>query len=1109
MLSVTKLDTDNAVEAFIRDFYKDSDGFMWMASPSGIARFDGHQFRLFNTTNSSLRGLLSSRGRNIAEDGEGYIWVIGEKTTDLLHHSTFEVIPFEEKFSQAPFVGPIENLNQTPGGFLVFKSIQEQQFYSYHKNNGFHRLSFIPPISDLRILAAEDNYIWVSDQKGGYEKYEVESRQLVKSFQLEGADDLHLVGNRLGEDVFYRTKNNQLIFYTTQKEGLAKIFVITADQAFNRNVHAPYYLPEQDIFVARFPDNQFYTIDLGQKTSIPIEIPQALLQKTLGKGEIDDQGIIWLSNRREIHLLEVKTKQFRQYPPFRLIRGFWLNQDYLFTASTKTALRTGEIVQSSAEVVERESSDRSVESNLKEECWFGGKPGIVQLDTSNLAIVQQFSAADEAVAFWSVLRDQRGTWWGGTVNRGLFYKSISEKEFVLFNRYNGFEKAIGAIYLLEDGEHLWAATKNGLYLIHHQRGVVARYAQAAKKGYELPFDNVFFIYKEQEGIYWVSSAGGGIVKLYLNDTYQVIDSKHFTIEDGLPSNTVYCIVEDDQRRLWMSTYNGIVCMDTQTENVQIFRQADGLYESEFNRNAYAKGDDGRIYFGSMRGITGFHPDEVIKTGSLGLPIFITQYAIYNKGENQWVDRTNAMLRDQAISLQPSERFFKLSVSMLDFFNAQNLRYTYKIEGLLEAFQPIKGNTVEISGLPYGRHQLRVRGQGADGRYSEQELVLPIIVIRPFYLRWWFISLVFLFVVISVVQFYFWRIQQLQERRRELELMVKERTAQIERDKTTIEAQAAQLKELDQLKSRFFANISHELRTPLTLLLSPLEGLLRRYDFSNRDFTTIQLMRQNGEKLLKRINELLDLSRLDANKIEVQATPTYLYPFLRNIIASIDSAANAKEIQLLFEYHLNEELQVLLDIDKFEKIFFNYLSNALKFTPKKGRITIAVQRIEQRLQLSVSDTGVGIPAEDLNKIFDRFYQAAHSKGLQGTGIGLALCKELAKVLDGEVWAESTIGTGSTFYLQLPLVETFAVKAKEQIIEDTTENTLPTPEPAPSTEGRSTILVVEDNADLRQYIESVLQSNYQVQTAEHGQAALDWLKAEDRPLPALLLSDIMMP
>ena len=424
-----------------------------------------------------------------------------------------------------------------------------------------------------------------------------------------------------------------------------------------------------------------------------------------------------------------------------------------------------------------------------------------------------------------------------------------------------------------------------------------------------------------------------------------------------------CIVEDDDERLWISTLNGISCFDKKTEAVQVFSKEDGIRELEFNRISFFKADDGRIYFGSIKDITAFYPDEVVKNDEYDVPVLLTKFLTFSKKNDKPIDQTSNIQKTNKIVIQPTHRFFRMNVAMLDFYHSNKLRYAYKIEGLFNEYQSIDGNTIEIGSLPYGRYTLRVRGQGADRRFSKQELVLPLIIIRPFYLRWWFILIVIAIAIVSIFQLYQWRIRQLEERKRELELLVQERTAQIrkdkaiiEKDKAVIEEQATQLRELDEVKSKFFANISHELRTPLTLILAPLEKLLKDKSRPNDEFTYLSMMRQNGNKLLKRINELLDLSRLDANRLEINEQPTFLYPFFKTLLSTVESTANLKDIKLLFKYQLDKNIQANLDDDKVEKIISNYLSNALKFTPKNGEIQFQVSKAANKLLVSVSDTG---------------------------------------------------------------------------------------------------------------------------------------------------------
>ena len=335
----------------------------------------------------------------------------------------------------------------------------------------------------------------------------------------------------------------------------------------------------------------------------------------------------------------------------------------------------------------------------------------------------------------------------------------------------------------------------------------------------------------------------------------------------------------------------------------------------------------------------------------------------------------------------------------------------------------------------------------------------------------------------------------------------ERELMIQRDK--IRRDAESLKTLDELKTRFFANISHELRTPLTLLLSPIQNLLSHPNLSEKQRTYLQLMDKNGQKLRRRINELLELSRLDANKVELNYTAVAIHQLGQQIVTLHEGIAQLNKIALSYESQIAEDIYLQLDAAKVEMILSNFLSNALKFTPAGGQIILRISQQVEQLQIEVSDTGIGIPKENLTTIFARFQQVKHSTYYEGTGIGLALCKELAELQQGKVWAESSIGNGSTFYLQLPYVETDAVPISTALeLTQPTKILAPTPNLNKEITEKPSVLIVEDNADLRQYMELTLSEKYKILTAENGQVAMDFLTTQNT-LPNLILTDLMMP
>lgn len=351
----------------------------------------------------------------------------------------------------------------------------------------------------------------------------------------------------------------------------------------------------------------------------------------------------------------------------------------------------------------------------------------------------------------------------------------------------------------------------------------------------------------------------------------------------------------------------------------------------------------------------------------------------------------------------------------------------------------------------------------------------------------------------------------------------------------IEQQAKELRQLDELKSRFFANVSHELRTPLTLMLGPVNSLLKTNHKNRDEVMLLQFIQRNARKLHKLINEILDLSKLENNKMVVEEEPVLFYPYLKEQMAQFHSFAASNEVDFELKFEADQALEIMLDKNKFEKIIHNFLSNALKFTPPKGQVNLAVATIDADLQIKVSDTGRGIHPNDLPHIFDRYYQSRQpdAKTEGGTGIGLSLCLELAELLGGKVWAESGLGKGSIFYFQFPrqeaTLEVTSLRESRQIEQEgvtslpapvseqmMTPSRLPTNPTHKDVTTGGTILIVEDNPDLRQYLQFLL-SEYQIITAENGKDALDQLKNTDtqnskpktQNFPDLIISDLMMP
>jgi signal transduction histidine kinase/DNA-binding response OmpR family regulator len=336
----------------------------------------------------------------------------------------------------------------------------------------------------------------------------------------------------------------------------------------------------------------------------------------------------------------------------------------------------------------------------------------------------------------------------------------------------------------------------------------------------------------------------------------------------------------------------------------------------------------------------------------------------------------------------------------------------------------------------------------------------------------------------------------------------------QKQKKTIEEEREKLNEanekligLDKMKSDFFANVSHEFRTPLTLILGPVNRLLKKTDLDKKEIKYLETINDNAEQLNARINQILDLSRLEADINQLEKAPVGFKPFLDRLLGNYASTFEEKELQLDLDVQLDAELQLNLDQEKYGNVVNNLLSNAIKYTPQKGQISVKAWEEDAELSLEVKDTGIGIPPEDLPRLFNRFYQAKNAQKNNSSGIGLAICQELAVLMNGKIEVESEIGKGSAFTFSIPFEAVGSETADERPVAIEATETR-----KQNTGAIDSILVIEDNESLREFIKDILSDDFNVTTAEHGQIALEMLNEateHKKSLPNLIVSDVMMP
>ena len=537
--------------------------------------------------------------------------------------------------------------------------------------------------------------------------------------------------------------------------------------------------------------------------------------------------------------------------------------------------------------------------------------------------------------------------------------------------------------------------------------------------------------------------------------------------------------------------------------------------------------DSVVWIGCSSGISRYDP-KVPKDYKRSFPVLIRRMSTNPRDSILFGGMTP--IQGASFTLPFESNSLRFEYAALFFEEVSDIRYQYQLEGFDDQWSPwTVESKKDYTRLAEGHYAFTVRAKNIYDHMSEAA-ALSFTIIPPWYRRWWAYSLYALGGVGLLIMTVKTRIRQLERRNKELEEIVYERTSQIVEQKNKIEAQAEDLKELDRAKSRFFANISHEFRTPLTLILAPLEDLIGDTTLE-KGRKTLEVMRQNATRLLILINQVLDIARLESRKLSLKATQGNFQEFLKGIVFSFSSLADQRAISLQFNAAAFPMTSAVFDHDKLEKIVSNLLSNAFKFTPDGGTITVTLSinpppRNEGFARITVTNTGEGIPEEHIPHIFDRFYQVEDltSRRYQGTGIGLALARELVELHHGTITVNSTPGKITKFTCDLPIDKKhFLQDEVADSSSDTYESTkvisaVIEPHARPQTEatdrplttsgetGRDMILVVEDHAEVRQYIRGHLESNYNVIEAVDGRDGIEKAIAE---LPDLVISDVMMP
>jgi signal transduction histidine kinase/DNA-binding response OmpR family regulator len=632
----------------------------------------------------------------------------------------------------------------------------------------------------------------------------------------------------------------------------------------------------------------------------------------------------------------------------------------------------------------------------------------------------------------------------------------------------------------ENEEFIYLASSEGLVQISKK--------EYPSKKYFFENERISHIYEDEKGVFWISTRGSGLIKW--NPLTK--ESKFYNTKTGFSNNFIHCAYPDSFGNLWLTSNFGLIRFNKELESVQTFFKKDGLSDDEFNILSHFQGSDGALFFGGLNGITWFHPNDFKKEADKPTPLIIISSKIFslNNGIYEW--RSS----DFPLKIKSTDAYAEIGVSPLIYEEDPYYQFSWRIKELQNNWVVQNSSIIRLNNLPHGNYTLQIKYSKSGNSISSDQLEIPLEISQPLLLRSPFMVLYILTIVGLGILIARTKTRALIRSNKRLEsevekrtLLLEKRTKEAESDRETIRLQSEELKMMDELKTNFFANITHELRTPLTLILGPLERLINAKKDPDGSLAVVH---RNGLRLMNLVEELLDLSKIEAKKIDLNEKPLNLYVFLNSCISNFETFSEQKGIQIEFEFGIEKDATFLLDEKKLEKIITNLLSNAIKHTPPKGSISIQVKKEGARIKIIVSDTGKGIIASDLPFVFERYFQSKEDEKLQGgTGIGLALSREYVKAMGGDIAVESEVGQGATFTVTL--------------IPKTLDSKLPLKKKKQSTI-RHTILIVDDQVDIQWHIKNLLEKEYQILTANNGKEALTILQNEKVDLAIV---DIMMP
>lgn len=1112
----------------VNTIYKDRDGFMWFGTTAGLNRYDGYTFKVYQHAEDELGSLPDNYITDIVEMPDGRFWintargyVLFDKERDCFITDVTGFMKNLESWGvpEQVFVDREGNtwLSVAGEGCYCYKEGGKRLFFSYMEHSlPEYGVTQMAECSDGILLIYNTGLLvcldrstlavkWQSDE---IKKYIPEGKKIELSLFVD-RDNCIWAYSLMGIWVYDCGTKSWRTDLTGIWSSRPDVIIHTVAQDI-----------EGRIWVGKDYDGiDVLEKETGKVTSLVAhdDNGRSLPHNTIYDLYADRDGIMWVGTyKKGVSYYSESIFKFNMYEWGDITCIEQADENKLWLGTNDHGILLWNRFTGKAEPFWRDAEGQlpnPVVSMLKSKdgkLWVGTfNGGLYCMNGSQVRSYKE--GVGNALAsnnVWALVEDDKGRIWIASLGGGLQCLEPSSGTFETYTSNNSalLENNVTSLCWGDDNTLFFGTANQGVGMMDMRTREIKK-VQGQSGSMKMSNDAVNHVYKDSRGLIWIATREG--LNVYDVRRHLFLDLSPVAEAKG---SFIAAITEDQERNMWVSTSRKVIRVTVASDgkgsylfDSRAYNSEDGLQNCVFNQRSIKTLHNGIIAIGGLYGVNVFAPDH-IRYNKMLPNVMFTGLSLFDEAVKVGQSYGGRVLIEKELNdvenveFDYKQNIFSVSFASDNYNLPEKTQYMYKLEGFNNDWLtlPLGVHNVTFTNLAPGKYVLRVKAINSDGYVGMKEATLGIVVNPPFWMSWW---AYLLYTIGLVVVFFLARYRMLKREREKFHLQ-------------QIENEVAKNEEINNMKFRFFTNVSHELRTPLTLIISPLEGMLKETT-DELQSTRLQLMYRNAQRLLHLVNQLLDFRKGEMSTHQLSLSEGDIISYVHSVCNSFLLMADKKHIQFSFFSGI-DTFSMAFDADKVGKIVMNLLSNAFKFTPEGGRVTVMIEHVAgtpDMLEIKIADTGIGISDVDKEHIFERFYQADH-KGVEettGNGIGLSLVRDFVTLHEGEVKVFDNIGTGSVFVIQFPVkhVETqvqlppetgisIGEEEDKEIKEETREETERKDFPL--------LLIVDDNEDFRIFMRYSLELQYRVKLAVNGNEAWEMMQEE---LPDLVISDVMMP